>query len=120
MHVPKSTQSLRLNGRQSKVIVTNYLFGSSRVVYSTASVFFAGKIGARDVLFLYGDSDQVHEAVLLLKGTSGSGTRSRVPQIRFSASGMFILLQLLAPNVDPGRAARSFSGLLIILPVAVY
>ena len=88
LHVPKSTQSLRLNGRQSKVIVTNYLFGSSRVVYSTASVFFAGKIGTRDVLFLYGDSDQEHEAVLLLKGTSGLGTRSRVPQIRFSASGM--------------------------------
>jgi len=38
-------------------------------LYSTAQIFFAGKIGNRDVVFLYGDSNQEHETALSLKGT---------------------------------------------------
>ncbi|CAE6498012.1 unnamed protein product [Rhizoctonia solani] len=48
-----------LDGRQSKVIVTDFAFGSSRALYSTAAVFFAGKLNGRDVLFLHGDAGVV-------------------------------------------------------------
>jgi hypothetical protein len=66
------------------VIVTDYKFGSSRALYSTASVFFAGKIGTRDVLFLFGDSDQQHEASIVLSGRSGLRTSNA--NVKFSTS----------------------------------
>ncbi|TDL23133.1 glycoside hydrolase family 35 protein [Rickenella mellea] len=55
-----------LGGRQSKLIVTDYAFGDTRALYSTAQVLFAGKIGLRDVLFLFGDATQEHEIALTL------------------------------------------------------
>ncbi|KAF8877096.1 glycoside hydrolase family 35 protein [Infundibulicybe gibba] len=69
IQIPVVAPAITLGGRQSKVIVTNYAFGSSRLVYSTAQVFFAGTIDGRDVLFLYGDSSQAHETDLPLTGT---------------------------------------------------
>ena len=85
LRIPQVTPSITIGGRQSKVIVVDYAFGSSRVLYSTAQVFFAGmpactshvthhpegtsgQIGGRDVLFLYGDSSQAHEAAISFKG----------------------------------------------------
>ncbi|KAH8078388.1 glycoside hydrolase superfamily [Cristinia sonorae] len=70
--LPQTFNSIALNGRQSKVLVTDYSFGSkSSLLYSTASIFFAGKIDKRDVLFLFGDSDQSHEFALPLTGNTG-------------------------------------------------
>ncbi|KAI0642855.1 glycoside hydrolase superfamily [Trametes meyenii] len=75
LNVPQYAPSIKLNGRQSKVIVADYTFGSSgSVLYSTAHIFFAGTIGKRDVLFVFGDADQSHEVSLRL---SGHGTRAR-------------------------------------------
>ncbi|EIM81441.1 uncharacterized protein STEHIDRAFT_66589 [Stereum hirsutum FP-91666 SS1] len=55
--IPQILPSISLAGRQSKVIVTDYTFGaSSKVLYSTAEVMFAGVIGGRDVLLVYGDA----------------------------------------------------------------
>ena len=81
--IPRTFSSITLDGRESKVIVTDYTFGnSSKLLYSTAQVFFAGQIGTRDVLFLYGDSDQQHEFVLDLSGGENVTSNSH-----FSASG---------------------------------
>lgn len=67
--VPRITSGITLGGRQSKIIVTDYLFGSSsKVLYSTAQVLFAGQIGGRDVLFLYGDPTCESEVALTLSG----------------------------------------------------
>lgn len=83
--LPQTVPSITISGRQSKVIVTDYKFGNSRALYSTAPVFFAGRIGTRDVLFLYGDSDQEHEAAIALTGSGGvKATNSRV---KFSSRG---------------------------------
>ncbi|PBK88407.1 glycoside hydrolase family 35 protein [Armillaria gallica] len=70
LQIPIITSAVTLGGRQSKVIVTNYAFGSSRLLYSTASIFFAGIIDGRDVLFIYGDASQEHEIALSLTGRS--------------------------------------------------
>ncbi|KAG1850871.1 glycoside hydrolase family 35 protein [Suillus subluteus] len=68
--VPRFISGITLGGRQSKIIVTDYSFGSSsKVLYSTAQVLFAGQIGGRDVLFLYGDPTSESEAALTLNGT---------------------------------------------------
>jgi hypothetical protein len=62
IQIPRVASDITLGGRQSKVIVTDYSYGrSSSLLYSTAQIFFAGVIGDRDVLVLYGDSSQQHE-----------------------------------------------------------
>ncbi|EPQ50957.1 glycoside hydrolase family 35 protein [Gloeophyllum trabeum ATCC 11539] len=66
--LPQAGSNITLSGRESKVVVTDYLFGSSRMLYSTAQVLYAGVIGGRDVLFLYGDSSQEHEASIAFTG----------------------------------------------------
>ncbi|KAI0790316.1 glycoside hydrolase superfamily [Irpex lacteus] len=51
--------TISLIGRQSRVIVTDYSFGkSSKLTYSTARILFAGTIGTRDVILLYGDPNE--------------------------------------------------------------
>ncbi|KAI9568565.1 glycoside hydrolase family 35 protein [Boletus coccyginus] len=68
LRIPRVVSAVTLGGRQSKVIVTDYSFGSSKVLYSTAQVLYAGQIGNRDVLFLYGDASQEHEVALRFRG----------------------------------------------------
>ncbi|KAJ4481275.1 glycoside hydrolase family 35 protein, partial [Lentinula aciculospora] len=67
LHLPLVTSNITLGGRESKVILTDYTYGvNSRMLYSTAQVFFSGVIDFRDVLFLYGDASQSHEFALSL------------------------------------------------------
>lgn len=83
--IPQTTGTITLNGRQSKVILTDYRFGSkSHVLYSTTSVFFAGTIGGRDILFLFGDADQSHEVAVALSGAAG--IRASQSNVKFSTS----------------------------------
>ncbi|KAI0738818.1 glycoside hydrolase superfamily [Daedaleopsis nitida] len=82
--LPQTFDAIELNGRQSKVLIIDYAFGArGSLLHTTAAIFFAGTIGARDVLFLTGDTGQLHEASLVL---SGRGTRSPDPYVHFSAS----------------------------------
>lgn len=63
--------------------MTDYTFGaSSSVLFSTASIFFAGTIGGRDILFLFGDADQSHEAAIKL---TGSGARVQSSTVKFTS-----------------------------------
>ena len=70
--LPQSFSALEIHGRQSKLYVVDYTFGAHGILHhSTAAVFVATTIGSRDVLFLTGDTDQSHEAVLILSGLGG-------------------------------------------------
>ncbi|KAM5536272.1 hypothetical protein V8D89_010049 [Ganoderma adspersum] len=72
LDLPQTFNAIALDGRQSKVIITDYAFGrNGSVLHTTATVFFAGTIGARDVLFLTGDVGQSHEVALVLSGRGG-------------------------------------------------
>lgn len=86
--LPSTTGAIALNGRQSKLIITDYTFGASgALLYTTASIFFAGTIGARDVLFLYGAADQAHEFAFTPAGvSSSSSSRSSSPLVKFADS----------------------------------
>ncbi|KAI1781696.1 hypothetical protein LXA43DRAFT_1105493 [Ganoderma leucocontextum] len=71
------------------------------LLFTTASIFFAGTIGEHDVLFLFGDADQAHEFALTL---TGAGTRSTSPRLQFtnsSAAGITTLVHF----ADPASAA---------------
>ena len=97
--MPRTTSSIALNGRQSKLIITDYTFGAhGSVLYTTAAVFFAGTIGSRDVLFLHGFADQSHEFALKL---SGSGKQLNSPRVVFDSS---ITPGFTTVAVQPGDA----------------
>ncbi|KAJ6612834.1 glycoside hydrolase family 35 protein [Mycena sp. CBHHK59/15] len=81
LQLPLVVPSITLGGRQSKVIVTEYAFGSSSVTYSTAQIFFAGVIDGRDVLFLHGTSTQAHEVALQLTGTPNPWLHTQSPAV---------------------------------------
>ena len=68
---------ITLSGRESKTIVTDYSFGSnSTALYSEAEIFFAGVIDGRDVLFVHGNSAQLHSFAVELTGTPTPGIAS--------------------------------------------
>ncbi|EIW81147.1 glycoside hydrolase family 35 protein [Coniophora puteana RWD-64-598 SS2] len=70
LEVPQVASNITLSGRQSKIIFTDYTFGtSSKILWSTAQIMYAGRIGDRDVVLLYGDSDQEHETAVFFTGT---------------------------------------------------
>ncbi|KAI0326223.1 hypothetical protein GY45DRAFT_1382198 [Cubamyces sp. BRFM 1775] len=84
LNIPQRVPGISLNGRQSKVIVSDYTFGASgSLLYSTAPIFFAGTIGSRDVLFVYGESDQAHELSVAL---NGRGTRVNSKRVSYTES----------------------------------
>lgn len=85
IQVPSVASAITLGGRQSKVVVTDYAWGSSRLLYSTAQIFFAGALDGRDVLFLFGDSTQEHELDLTLSGTP-RGSRPPSSIVHFTTS----------------------------------
>lgn len=63
--IPQAVPNITLNGRQSKVIVTDYHYGTSGfVLWSTAPIFFAGHIGTRDVLYVTADRGEPGELAL--------------------------------------------------------
>lgn len=82
--VPQLVNSIALAGRESKVIVIDYAFGRSSLIYSTASVFFAGRIGNRDVLFVFGNSDQCNELALHGASSHRPFINSTTVSIQFS------------------------------------
>ena len=84
--IPKTASSIKLNGRESKIVITDYHFGHKGLLYyTTASIFFAGKIGHRDVLFLYGAADQFHEFSFEPSGMTVA--RRFSPHLRMSSTG---------------------------------
>jgi hypothetical protein len=52
---------LLLDGRDSRIIVTDFHFGQSTVLYSTASIMIATTVGDEDVLLVYGSPEEPHE-----------------------------------------------------------
>ncbi|KAG9092038.1 hypothetical protein FS749_016050 [Ceratobasidium sp. UAMH 11750] len=68
--IPLTLPSITLSGRASKVLLRNVAFGSSRLAWSTASIFYAGKMGTRDVLFLHGPTAEGHEFAILLRNNN--------------------------------------------------
>jgi hypothetical protein len=84
LQLPRLVPAITLSGRQAKVIIADYSFGGSTLLYSTASVLFAGRIGERDVLFLHGDERHAHEASIVLQGTRSTTSACTHPLVSVS------------------------------------
>lgn len=59
--VPQLGGSLTLNGRDSKIIVTNYMAGQYEILYSTAEIFTWQAYEPETILLLYAGSDETNE-----------------------------------------------------------
>ncbi|KAF7297192.1 Glycoside hydrolase family 35 protein [Mycena indigotica] len=86
LQVPLVVSDVTLGGRESKVVISGTSFGASRIDYTTAEIFFGGKIGDRDVLFLYGGSTQAHEIRLKLTGSASTDHLTKSSQITSTQS----------------------------------
>ena len=87
LQIPLVAPEITLDGRESKVVVTDYTFGSSsKLLYSTAQIFYASTIDKRDILFLHGDISQDHEAALVLTGTPNKVQNTQSSLIKFTTS----------------------------------
>ncbi|KAG7098347.1 hypothetical protein E1B28_000306 [Marasmius oreades] len=63
--VPQTSDLIvTLDGRQSRVILTDHVYGNSRVLYSTASLFYSATIGLRDVAVFHGPAGQSFEMAI--------------------------------------------------------
>ncbi|KAJ6506211.1 glycoside hydrolase superfamily [Mycena vitilis] len=81
--VPKTPDmQIEIQGRQSRMVITDHRFGNvnsgSNILYSTASLFYSGAIGKRDVIVLHGPAPQSFEVVLNLNGFNPSSHFSSV------------------------------------------
>ncbi|PIL34810.1 hypothetical protein GSI_02597 [Ganoderma sinense ZZ0214-1] len=96
--LPATTGAIALHGRQSKLVVTDYTFGAAgALLYTTAAIFFAGTIGTRDVLFLYGHPSQAHEFAFTPAGAPSS----------FSSSPSSPLVQIQPSDSDKAGGGAS-------------
>lgn len=68
--IPQLGGSLSLNGRDSKVHVTDYPVGDSKLLYSTAEIFTWQVFDNKTVLVVYGGPEELHE--LALAGATGA------------------------------------------------
>ncbi|KAF9535066.1 beta-galactosidase [Crepidotus variabilis] len=79
--IPSIGDSLKLQGRDSKVHVVDYEAGSTSLLYSTGEIATWATVEGKDVIVLYGNSGEVHETAFKLKSNtagpkvvSGDGT----------------------------------------------
>lgn len=63
--VPQLGGFLSLKGRDSKVHVTDYPVGDSKLLYSTAEIFTWQVFDNKTVLVVYGGPDELHELAIL-------------------------------------------------------
>lgn len=59
--IPAMGGSLVINGRDTKIMVADYMAGSYSILYSSAEVFTWQDYGSKTVLILYGGPNELHE-----------------------------------------------------------
>jgi hypothetical protein len=90
-------------------MVVDHRFGNTHVLYSTASLFYSGTIGSRDVIYLHGPKGQSFEVALSTPHPSFNGSFP----VNVSTANNFTLL-----TFTPGERQNSQSvsdNLIIIL-----
>jgi hypothetical protein len=67
--VPQLSGILTLNGRDSKIHVTDYDIGGTNLLYSTAEIFTWKKFDEKKVLVLYSGMGELHETAISTNST---------------------------------------------------
>ncbi|KAK0444118.1 glycoside hydrolase family 35 protein [Armillaria borealis] len=86
MVIPRA-QNITLAGRESKIIVTNYPFGNSTLIYSTAEVMTWATFDGVDTIILYALEGQYVEIVLQASSAQTKVTHKGSSSISAKSSG---------------------------------
>ena len=65
--IPRSSK-LILNGRDAKILTTDYAFNSQHLVYSTSEIFTHQDVGSHDVIVVYAYEKEEGEFAIKVKG----------------------------------------------------
>ena len=109
--IPQLGGVLTMNGRDSKIHVTDYDMDGTSILYSSAEIFsWAKTAGSRRVLILYGGADEAHEAAFLYSIgtphiTEGSG-------VTIAKKGMIWILNW---QVTPNRRVLEIGDLTLYI-----
>lgn len=76
--IPQLGGKLTLNGRDSKIHVTDYDVAGTKVLYSTAEIFTWKKFHDKKVLVVYGGPNELHE--LAVAGSSKTAPKASIVQ----------------------------------------
>ncbi|KAH6681709.1 putative beta-galactosidase C, partial [Halenospora varia] len=102
--------NINLNGRQSKILVTDYTFGKQTLLYSSAEVLTYG-IFNKEVLVLYLQNGQVGQFALKTSGNSTHSTYGSSNVTATASSG----LMTFTYTQGAGQTVVEFNGILIYL-----
>ena len=80
--IPTLGGTLTLNGRDSKVHITDYDVGGTNLLYSTAEIYTWKNFTGKKVLILYGGAGELHETAIKSSSSpvtiEGSGVTTKV------------------------------------------
>lgn len=107
--VPQLGGSLSLNGRDSKVHVTDYSIGDSKLLYSTAEIFTWQTFDNKTVLVVYGGPNELHE-LAILGATSGTVVEGDGVTIQQSNNSVVAQWQ-----TSPDRRVVQFGNLFVYI-----
>lgn len=94
--IPQLGGTLTLNGRDSKIHVTDYDVGGINLIYSTADIYTHGRAGAKRVLLVYGLEGETHELAFsskLGKPTVEGGNDDGGATTRIETRGSAVVVQ---------------------------
>ena len=100
--IPELGGSLTLNGRDSKIHVTDYDVGGINLIYSSAEIFTWQKSSSKTVLLLYGGADETHE--IALPSSLGTPTVEGA-DVTISSNGSAVIANW---QVSPTRSVLHF------------
>lgn len=109
--IPQLGGKLTINGRDSKVHVTDFDVGGTNLLYSTAEVFTWKKLrGGKKVLILYGGAGELHE--LAVKGSAADAKIIEGSDVKIEDKNGFAVMQYTASS---DRRAVEIGDLQILL-----
>ena len=100
--LPQCGGELTLNGRDSKIMVTDYMVGSHNLLYSTAEIFTWQEYPTKTVLLLYAGPNETNEVAFktderleMAEGKLGSvKSRDGVTTVQWSTSNQRLVFSL--------------------------
>jgi Beta-galactosidase, domain 2 len=111
--LPQLGGSLTLNGRDSKVHVTDYDVAGTNILYSTAEVFTWKNLSSYSVLALYGGQGEHHELAI------SSSSNAKASVVDGSKSGISTKTEdgqvIIAWDVPSTRTIVKVDNLLVFL-----
>ncbi|RDW75679.1 hypothetical protein BP5796_06500 [Coleophoma crateriformis] len=84
--VPQGSGSITLNGRESKIIVTDFAIGKERLIYSTAEVLTVSTVSKKPIVFLWLPSGESGEFLISGARKGSVARRDGTSGVKFTAS----------------------------------